>query len=80
MKEEITKIERTDKDVDNSVYEIKTPHTDEYGNIYYTKEVKSSMYTDEIDREIEILQERLIFLNERKIVLNSLESKVNIKQ
>ena len=56
---QITKIERTDQDVDNSCYEIKTPyiHTDDYGNTetFYKKEVRLCTEYDaqiRVDKEV----------------------------
>jgi len=46
MKPQIKLIERTDANVDNSVYEIPEEHTDDYGNFYYTKITKSCVEYD----------------------------------
>jgi hypothetical protein len=56
MKPEIVKIERTDKDVDNSLYEIPQEHTDDYGNLYYTKLIISCV---EYDKDIQAKKDAL---------------------
>lgn len=58
---EITKIERTDTDVDNSRYEIKTPyeHTDDYGNTQPPFFKKETYLCVDYDAKITIEKERI---------------------
>lgn len=63
MKEEIIKTERTDKDIDNSGYEIKTPyiHTDDYGNeaTFYRKEFISTEQVKDLEKQRDELNAKL---------------------
>jgi hypothetical protein len=64
MKPQIIKIERTDANVDNSVYEIPVEHTDDYGNHYYIKVTKPcTEYDAEVKAKIDALQAEIDKLN-----------------
>jgi prefoldin subunit 5 len=74
---EFTKIERTDADVDNSVYEIKSSYevTDDYGKTetFYNKEERLvTEYDTQLDEQITSLEERLLELKANKATLNKL--------
>jgi hypothetical protein len=76
MKPQIKKIERTDKDVDNSVYEIPEEHTDDYGNFYYTKITKSCVeYDKEQQDKRDALQAEIDALKDKKKVAKKIAEK-----
>lgn len=76
MKPQITKIERTDANVDNSVYEIPVEHTDDYGNLYYTKLVRPCVeYDAEIQAKKDALQEEIDALKDKEEVAKRIAEK-----
>jgi hypothetical protein len=76
MKPQIQKIERTDKDVDNSVYEIPVEHTDDYGNLYYTKLTRSCVeYDKEQQDKKDALQAEIDALKDKNEVAKRIAEK-----
>lgn len=76
MKPKITKIERTDADVDNSVYEIPVEHTDDYGNLYYTKLTRPcAEYDAEIQEKKDVLQSEIDELSDNKKIQKQIQRK-----
>ena len=73
----ITRTERTDAEVDNSTYEIKTPYEvkDDYGNMatFYKKEVVlCTEYDERIAKEKEELIKQTEELQTKEEILNNL--------
>jgi transcriptional antiterminator Rof (Rho-off) len=76
MKPEIVKTERTDKDVDNSVYEIPIEHTDDYGNLYYTKEIRPCVeYGKEIQAKNNAIQKEINDLKDNNKIAKKIAEK-----
>ena len=76
MKPEIVKIERTDSYVDNSVYEIPVEHTDDYGNLYYIKEIKPCVaYDVEIQAKKDAIQEEINDLKDNNEIARKIAEK-----
>ena len=76
MKPQIQKIERTDKDVDNSVYEIPVEHTDDYGNLYYSKLTRSCIeYDKEQQDKKDALQAEIDALKDKNEVAKRIAEK-----
>ena len=76
MKPQITKIERTDSEVDNSVYEIPVEHTDDYGNLYYTKITRPcAEYDAEIQAKKDALQAEIDALKDENEVAKKIAEK-----
>jgi len=76
MKPQITKIERTDSEVDNSVYEIPVEHTDDYGNLYYTKLIRTCVeYDKEQQDKRDALQAEIDALKDENEVAKKIAEK-----
>ena len=76
MKPQIIKIERTDRDVDNSVYEIPVEHTDDYGNLYYTKLTRTcTEYDKEQQDKRDALQAEIDKLSDEAEVQKQIQAK-----
>jgi hypothetical protein len=75
-KPQIKLIERTDADVDNSVYEIPVEHTDDYGNFYYTKLVRPcAEYDKEQQDKRDALQAEIDALKDKEEVAKKIAEK-----
>jgi len=75
-KPQINKIERTDANVDNSVYEIPVEHTDDYGNLYYTKLTRSCVeYDKEQQDKRDALQAEIDKLNNDAEIQKEIQAK-----
>lgn len=77
----IKKIERTDKDVDNSVYVIKTPVERDDGNggtviIYIDETLPTVTFESDIDDQIEDLQNQINALQAKKLLPQSKDLKI----
>jgi len=76
MKPQIKTIERTDANVDNSVYEIPIEHIDDYGNLYYTKLIRTCVeYDAEVQDKRDALQAEIDKLNNDAEIQKEIQAK-----
>jgi len=73
----INKIERTDRDIDNSVYEIKTPYEEDNGiggkvTKYRVETVPCEGAIEKYDEEISFFNEKILELEAKKTEIGKL--------
>jgi len=76
MKPQITKIKLNETDEVENTYEIPVEHTDDYGNLYYTKTLRLiSEYDAEIQAKKDALQAEIDALKDENEVAKKIADK-----